>query len=441
MPNHIIIKKKIANFKKKIFISGDKSISIRWVLFASIASGVSKAKNLLISEDVLSAINIIKKFGIKVVRKEGFLKIFGKGINGYNYKKKTIINAGNSATLGRLILGMIINSTKTIKLIGDKSLSRRDFYRVIKPLNLFGLKIKSKNGKLPIEFQGNDYLTPITYFEKKGSAQCKSSVMYAALNTPGVTKIKAKKSRDHTEILFKHLNFPIKIKKSKKFDLIEIKGLHSYSGFNYRIPSDISSSAFFIVLTLLSKNSKLIIKNVNINETRTGIIKILKKMNAKIKFKNIRKEMGEKVSDICIESSKNYKSINCPTHYNTQAIDEFLIIFLFAAKAKGVSYFKNLDELNQKESPRLKIACKFLRMIGIKIIKKRDSIKIYGKPNLKLNGNYIVKNFYKDHRVFMMSVIAALTLGGNWIIKDMDSINSSFPDFIKKIKFLGAKIN
>ena len=122
MPNHIIIKKKIANFKKKIFISGDKSISIRWVLFASIASGVSKAKNLLISEDVLSAINIIKKFGIKVVRKEGFLKIFGKGINGYNYKKNTIINARNSATLGRLILGMIINSTKTIKLIGYKIL-------------------------------------------------------------------------------------------------------------------------------------------------------------------------------------------------------------------------------------------------------------------------------------------------------------------------------
>ena len=441
MKNSVLINHQLKSFNKKMFVSGDKSLSIRWALTASQAIGASRGYNLLESDDVKNTLKALKKLGIKILKKKNYYLINGNGLNGFDYKENLTINAGNSGTLARLILGLLIKSKKKINLIGDKSLSRRDFYRVIKPLNLFGLKIKSKNGKLPIEFQGNNYLTPITYFEKRGSAQCKSSVMYAALNTPGITKIKAKKSRDHTEILFKHLNFPIKIKKSKKFDLIEIKGLHSYSGFNYRIPSDISSSAFFIVLTLLSKNSKLIIKNVSINETRTGIIKILKKMNAKIKFKNIRKEMGEKVSDIYIESSKNYKSINCPTHYNTQAIDEFLIIFLFAAKAKGVSYFKNLDELNQKESPRLKIACKFLRMIGIKIIEKRDSIKIYGKPNLKLNGNYIVKNFYKDHRVFMMSVIAALTLGGNWIIKDKDSINSSFPDFIKKIKFLGAKVN
>ena len=441
MKNSVLINHKLKPFNKKILIGGDKSISIRWALTASQAIGVSKAYNLLESDDVKNTLNSLKKLGIKIFKKKKYYLIHGNGLNGFNYKKNITLDAGNSGTLARLILGLLVKSKKKISLIGDKSLTRRDFSRVIDPLNSFGLNIKSKNGKLPLEFVGNDYLTPINYIEKIGSAQCKSCVMYAALNTPGLTRIKAKKSRDHTEILFKHLKIPIKIKKTKNFDLIEIRGLHSYSGFEYRIPSDISSSSFFIVLTLLSKNSKLIIKNVNINDTRTGIIKILKKMNAKIKYKNIRKEMGEKISDIHIKSSKNYKSINCPTYYNSQAIDEFLIIFLFAAKAKGVSYFKNLGELNQKESPRLKIAYKFLKMIGVKIIEKKNTIKIFGNPNLKLSGKYVIENFFKDHRVFMMSVIAALTLGGRWIIKDKDSINSSFPDFISKIKSLGAKIS
>ena len=194
MPNHIIIKKKVVSFKKKIFVSGDKSISIRWVLFASIASGVSKAKNLLISEDVMAAINIIKKFGIKVLKKKNFFIIFGKGIDGYTYKKNTVINAENSATLGRLILGLIINSTKTVKLIGDKSLSKRDFKRVASPLSKFGAKFKlRKNFSLPLTIQGLENLKPIKYQEKRGSAQCKSAVMLAAMRANGTTYIKAKK--------------------------------------------------------------------------------------------------------------------------------------------------------------------------------------------------------------------------------------------------------
>ena len=217
MSNHIIIKKKINNFKKKIFVSGDKSISIRWVLFASIASGISKAKNLLISEDVLSAINIIKKFGIKAVQKKDSFIIFGKGIDGYSYKKNTVINAGNSATLGRLILGLIINSTKAIKLIGDKSLSRRDFKRVASPLSKFGAKFRlKKNFTLPLTIQGSKNLKSINYNETRGSAQCKSAVMLAAMRANGTTYIKAKKSRNHTEKMMKNLNLPIKVIKKKR---------------------------------------------------------------------------------------------------------------------------------------------------------------------------------------------------------------------------------
>ena len=216
MSNHLIIKKKIKDFNKQIFVSSDKSISIRWVLLASLANGLSKAQNLLLSEDVKAAISAIKKLGIKVDLKGSVCKIYGKGINGYKYKKNIVIDAKNSGTLGRLILGLLVNANEPIKLIGDDSLSRRDFQRVSKPLSKFGAKFKLKKNKhLPLIISGSTKLKPIQWYEKKGSAQCKSSVMLAALNTKGTTIIKAKKSRNHTELLFKYLKLPIKIKKQK----------------------------------------------------------------------------------------------------------------------------------------------------------------------------------------------------------------------------------
>ena len=328
-------------------------------------------------------------------------------------------------------------------MIGDKSLSKRDFSRITEPLKNFGVNIKSKGNLLPIEIQGTNFLRPINYVENKGSAQCKSAVMLAALNTPGITKIKAKKSRNHTELFFKFLNIPIKINSKKKYDLIEVKGLNQFNSFEYIVPGDISSSAFFIVLTLLSINSELIIKKININESRIGIINILNKMNAKIIFKNKKIYKGEKTADIHVRSAKNLKSINCPSKLNSSAIDEFLVIFLVAAKAKGISYFKNLEELNKKESRRLDWGSKILSMIGVKnkLIGKHG-IKIWGQPNLKLNKNYEIKNYLKDHRVMAMSTIAALTLGGKWKIHNPESIKTSFPSFFKIIqKDLGGKIN
>ena len=164
-------------------------------------------------------------------------------------------------------------------------------------------------------------------------------------------------------------------------------------------------------------------------------------MNANILLKNKKIYKGEAVSDIYIKSKNNLKGIKCPKSLNSSAIDEFLLIFLVAAKSKGISSFKNLTELNKKESPRLDIAVNFLRKIGIKVKRNNDDIKIYGNSKLELNGEFIINNFKKDHRVFMMSCIAALTLGGRWKIYDKDSINSSFPKFLKLIKKLGAKIN
>jgi len=436
----IYINKKINNFKKKITVEGDKSLSIRWALLASQAFGKSRAYNLLNSEDVLNTLSCLKKLGVKINLKKNYCEIKGNGINSFNYKKNLTLNVGNSATLGRLILALLIRSPYKIKLIGDRSLSRRDFSRVIEPLKKFGVNFYPKNKKtLPLYIRGTDFLRPIKYYESKGSAQVKSCVMLAALNTPGTTKIVAHKSRDHTEILFKNLKIPIKIKKTKKLSFIEIERKNNIKSFNYNISSDISSSAFFIVLTLLSKKSSLTVKNVNINPSRTGSINILNKMGAKIIFRNKRKYKGEKIADIYVKSAKFLKAIKCPTKYNSSAIDEFLIIFLVAAKSKGISFFKDLSELNQKESPRLRLGSKILNMIGIRTELTNDSIKIYGQPNLELTEKYEIKNYLKDHRIFMTATIASLVLGGNWKIHNSDSINTSFPSFLKLIRKLGGK--
>ena len=217
--------------------------------------------------------------------------------------------------------------------------------------------------------------------------------------------------------------------------------MKEFKPYRYKIPGDISSASFFIVLTLLTKNSALTIKNVNINPSRTGIIKVLNMMGAKIKFTNIKNLYGEKIADLKIVSKKILNGINLSPRLNSAAIDEFLLIFLVAAVSKGVSTFKRLSELNKKESKRLDWGIKILKMMGIKTKKiKDDGIKIWGNPDLTLRKNYVIKNYLKDHRIFMVSVIASLTLGGKWKIHNPESFKTSFPSFLNILKTLGAKI-
>ena len=443
MTKLISINKKISFFKKKtISVEGDKSLSIRFILLSSLSKGKCIGKNLLKSEDVISAIKSIRKLGIKVKFNNKICEVYGKGLNGFNYKKNIILNAGNSGTTARLICASVIDAKHHIKITGDESLKKRDMGRIINPLSKFGAKFVCQNKKLPLKIIGPKKLKPIFYNEKLGSAQCKSAVMIAAIKTKGKTKIKCKPSRNHTELMFKKvLKIPIKVQKFKKFELIEIDGFNEFGSFNYNIPGDISSASFFIVLTLLSKNSFLTIKKVNINPSRTGIITILNKMGAQIKFLNKRNYRGEVVADIFVKSKKKLKSINLNPNLNSSAIDEFLLIFLVASKCEGMSRFVNLSELNQKESKRLDWGIKILRMIGVKVTKiQNHGVKIWGTKDLELKKKYVIKNFLKDHRVFMVSTIAALTLGGKWNIHDSDSFKTSFPSFLKILKSLGANI-
>ncbi len=428
------------SFKKTISVDGDKSISIRALLLGSQAYGKTCIENILLSEDIMNSVNCLKKLGVKISLNKKKCIVYGKGLNGFEYKKNIILNAGNSGTFARLILGLLVKSPHYIKLTGDSSLSKRDFNRVILPLQKIGANFKiNKKKTLPLKIIGSNYINPILYHENKGSAQCKSTVMLAALNSPGETVIKAKKSRDHTENIFKYLGIPVSIKKNKHKDEIKVRGQKIFKSFNYKVPSDPSSCAFFIVLTLLSKNCELIIKNVNVNQSRIGFIEILNKMGAKIKIKNVKKKYGEKQADIFVKSQPTLKKINCPQSLNSNLIDEFLIIFLVAAKANGVSSFSGLGELNQKESPRLKLGSRLLNQLGIKTQLTNDSIKIFGNPGINLKTSVNIKKYFKDHRIFMTSVIAAYTFGGKWKIEDIDSYKSSFPSFLNIVKKLGYK--
>ena len=215
--------------------------------------------------------------------------------------------------MARLLCGLLVKAENKIRLIGDESLSKRDFSR-LKFLKLFGVDIKTKNGFLPLEIQGSKFLRPAKITEKLGSAQVKSCAIFGGLNTPGITFIKAKKSRNHTESLLKYLKYPLIVKSKGAYDYIKLKGLNHLKGFNYDVPGDISSAACFIVLTLLSKNSKILIKKVNVNKTRVGVIKILNKMNAKIQIKNNRLYKGEETADIYVKSKNKGEELILSIH-------------------------------------------------------------------------------------------------------------------------------
>ena len=435
----VVVEKKINKFNKSIFVEGDKSLSHRALLISIQAYGISKLKGILEAGDILNTINALKKLGVKIVKYKNIYHVYGNGLGSFKTQNNLTINAGNSGTLARLLMGLLTTYPHKIKIIGDKSLSKRPMGRIISPLEKFGVTFEPKDKKtLPVYITGSEMPIAISHEEKIGSAQVKSSIIFASLNTPGITKIKElKKSRDHTENILKFTGAKIKIKKFKTYNLISIEGQKDFKAFDLNIPGDISSAAFFIVLTLLAKHSIIKIKNINLNPTRTGIIIILKKMNAKIKIINIKTKYGEKVGDIVVKSSA-LKSINCPASLVPSTIDEFTILMIAAAKAKGTSAFSGLGELNKKESPRLNLMNSILNQVGIKTKLKHETIKIIGNPKINLNKSYIINTRF-DHRVCMSIFVMCQIFGGQIKIKDFNSVYTSFPNFLNLMKQLGAK--
>ena len=432
---------KIKPFKKNIKIDSDKSLSIRSFLIGAISQNISEVNNVLESEDVFSTINCLKKLGVKIRKvKKGSYLIFGKGLGSLYAKKNSLLNFGNSGTLARLLVGILSTTPEIeVKISGDHSLNKRSMKKLINLMSEFGAEFLPKNKyNFPLKIISTEMPVGINYTTDV-SAQLKSAVILAGLNSYGTTEIIEKmKSRNHTENILKKNFKAIKIRKGTK-NLIKIYGKKTLQALKMNIPGDPSSAAFFTALTILNRNSSLKIKNVGLNPTRIGFYEILKKHGAKIFFKNKRIMHNEVIGDIIIKSGKLKKPIFSPKNFYEKTTDEFPILFCIAALTKGTSVFKGIGDLANKESNRITEMQKILKQINVKSSASKSEVKIYGKDFINKKGRFIKVPNLKDHRICMCSVILGLLIGVKTKIKNFETVYTSSPSFLNLIKSLGGK--
>ena len=427
--------KKLPKFVGTINIPGDKSISHRALIIGSQATGIVKVSNLLESADVFSTMNALRKFGVHIIKRGKDYHVYGLVVGGLREYNGTI-NCGNSGTTARLMMGLLSTYPITINFIGDKSLSKRPMARVINLLREFGANALPENkNTMPFKFLGSYVGLQNDQKLNVPSAQLKSAWCLAALNTKGISTLEERfETRDHTEIMLKYLNANIKVKKSKNKKIISIFGKTPIDAKDISVPGDISSAAFMIVLALISKNSKVTIKNVLLNPTRTGILDVLKKMKAKIKIKNKKTVCGEIVGDIEAKSS-NLKATTVPEKMAPRLIDEYPILFIAACFAKGTSNFKGIEELRVKESDRIKSMEDGLKPLGVKVSSTKSSVKITGTNSFKLNKKIKI-DAKGDHRIAMSFYVLSQVLNKSFKIKDFNYVKTSFPSFTKTINTL-----
>ena len=426
---------KLPKFVGTINIPGDKSISHRALIIGSQATGIVKVSNLLESADVFSTMNALRKFGVHIIKKGKDYYVYGLVVGGLREYNGTI-NCGNSGTTARLMMGLLSTYPITINFTGDKSLSKRPMGRVINLLREFGANALPENkNTMPFKFLGSYIGLQNDQKLNVPSAQLKSAWCLAALNTKGISTLEERfETRDHTEIMLKYLNANIKVKKLKNKKIISIFGKTPIDAKDISVPGDISSAAFMIILALISKNSKVTIKNVLLNPTRTGILDVLKKMKAKIKIKNKKIVCGEIIGDIEAKSS-NLKATTVPEKMAPRLIDEYPILFIAACFAKGTSNFKGIEELRVKESDRIKSMEDGLKPIGVKINSTKSSVKITGTNSFKLNKKIKI-DAKGDHRIAMSFYILSQVLNKSFKIKDFNYVKTSFPSFTKTINQL-----
>jgi len=425
------------SIKGSLELSSDKSLSIRAVLFSSIAYGVSTIKINDPGEDAQTSINAIKALGVRVIKKKNQYTIYGLGV-GYKNKKTLKISFNNSGTTLRLLTPLIAGSKINAIITGDKSLSKRPYRLEFLKKFLMNLK-PTKKQFLPIKIKGHENCIQSNVKIIKPSAQMVSAATIAGMISYGETIIEAPNNvRDHTTRILKHLNYPIKVQNKNNKQIIKVIGKQLLKTIqNYKIPSDPSSSAFLIAISILTKGSKVKIKNVCLNPYRIGFIKVLKRMGAKIKFSNKKNYFGEPVGDITAMYSQNLKGITVKPNEVASIIDEIPVLLIVSLFCKSKSIFNNLTELKFKESDRLKVMYENLMLCGANINKVKDNLIIHGVNNdFYSNDVPVIKDYSKDHRICMAFFCLAAVSRKKIQINDFDSVNVSFPNFLKTINHL-----
>jgi len=414
--------------KGKIIPPPDKSISHRIVFFASLAEGESNIKNFLIAHDPLSTVNILRSLGIEIEintrQKEIIIK--GKGLHGLK-EPEDVLNCENSGTTIRLSAGLLAGQNFFSVLTGDASLRRRPLKRVITPLRMMGAKLKARaeDTLAPLAIKGGN-LKGIYYKTPIASAQVKSSIILAALYAEGKTIIEEPfKSRDHTERILPTMGADIRTDGLK----ITVNPIEKLNPIEMNIPADFSSAAFFIVAAVIVPGSELLIENVGINPTRTGLLNILKRMGADIEIMNKRVIYGEPVADLLCRYSGTLIATNVFSEEIPKSIDEFPILAVAATQAEGITTIRGASELRVKESDRISSIVTELRKMGVEIEEYPDGMSIKGP--VKLKGKKL--KTYGDHRIAMALSVAALVASDITAIEDYSSVKISYPNFYEDI--------
>ncbi len=420
----------------EVNIPGDKSISHRSIIISSIANGVCEVTNILKSEDVLNTLNAFKIMNVKIEDFENKLIIHGKGLSSLKKPIKEIY-LGNSGTSARLLIGLLSSQNFATTLTGDKSLSKRPMKRITDPLIKMNAEINTTNGSMPIHIIGKELKNQLIDITLP-SAQVKSGVMLAALNTEGVTEIiEHNVTRNHTEIMLEAFKADIAIDSAQHKKIIKIKGKKELKAININVPSDLSSSAFFIIAALIHKKSKILLKNININSTRNGILIALNKMGARISYLNKKISNNEEICDIEVESSELY-GCELDSEIAKLMIDEYPILSIAASFAKTPSIFRGLGELKVKESDRLQLIVTNLQRCGVKCETNNDDLFIFPSDNYKIKNNIIRTDY--DHRIAMAFAIMGSKIGP-LEISESDSIGTSFPSFKDEFNKIGGNIS
>ena len=415
------------------FVPGDKSISHRAIMMASLANGESEIRGFLPSTDCEATLTAFQDMGVQIDRiDENHLSIQGAGLNSL-HAPSTVLDMGNSGTAMRLMAGILCGQSFSSSLIGDESLSKRPMQRITEPLQEMGADISSeRNNMPPLLLHPVEQLTGIDYKLPIPSAQVKSCILFAGLYAKGrtcVTEIAA--TRDHTERMLQAFSYPVVLEKNT----VCLEGGGKLLASSVHIPGDISSAAFLIVATLISKNASLTIKSVGTNPTRDGVLKVLREMGANIEIKNKKIFGQEPVADIVVHSSQLH-AIEIPSSLIANSIDEFPIIFIAAACARGITTLRGAEELRVKESDRIASMAKGLTSLGIHVIEKSDGIEIEGG---NLNGGEV--DSHGDHRVAMAFAVASIRSKEAIVVRDVANVATSFPNFVETAASLGLKIS
>lgn len=428
--------------KGRIRVAGDKSISHRALMLASQVLGTTRITGLLEGEDVLRTAEALRICGVDIQKHEdGSWVVKGVGIGGL-HEPSDILDMGNAGTGARLMMGLMTPYPFTSHFTGDDSLRSRPMQRVITPLTQMGAEFLTKEGgKLPLALKGTDKPMPITYELPVASAQVKSAVMLAGLNTPGVTTVVEKEAtRDHTERMLNYFGIPVRVtKRSDNASVIEVQGqvAQKYQDREFEVPCDPSSAAFPVVAALITPNSEITVENVCLNPLRIGLFDTLLEMGADITIANRREIAGETVGDITAKTSK-LQPINVPAHRAPSMIDEYPILAVAAAQAHGRSVMHGLSELRVKESNRLAAIIEGLKACGVDALEDGDSLIIFGRSQ-QPHGGCTVHTYY-DHRIAMSFLVMGLSAQHAITVDDGRAIATSFPNFVELIRNLGGTI-